>query len=602
MCGISGFVSPRREPFELGVSHVAQMNDYMRSRGPDASRVWSGAGSVLGHRRLSILDLDARSDQPMISRDGNFIIVFNGEIYNYRELRLELELVGVVLKTTSDTEVILELFSREGIKMLPRLRGMFAIAIWDIRAHELWLARDPYGIKPLYYSSCKEGLLFASQVKALLTSNLISRDLEPAGLAGFFLWGNVPEPWTLYRNVFSLPAGHWLRFAEGGAITLKCWHDIRNYWQAEGHPISGARLGELVRSAVTSSVKAHLISDVPVCVFLSGGIDSGAIAGLLGSSPLQAEAITIKFDEFSGRVRDESSAASLIANRYALKHHVRGVSRLEFEECIPAILKDMDQPSVDGVNTWFACKAAAERGYKVALSGIGGDELFFGYPSFSQIPRAAMLGRIVGAIPGLSSALEFPFKSIAQRKSQIKYGSIPKFMDSIEGLYFLQRCLFLPVELPGMIGEGLALEGLARLGGDPPGVPKTRARSDGAAVGLLESTFYLRNQLLRDSDWASMAHSVELRTPLVDVALLGAVAPYVDQFKRNKGKRMLARAPDSPLPSSIANAPKLGFGVPMHEWFESIESGADAARCATNITEPWARRWARILVEKSIGT
>ncbi len=328
--------------------------------------------------------------------------------------------------------------------MLPKLRGMFAFAVWDALSRELFLARDPYGIKLLYYTQSKQGFAFASQVKALLASGLVSQEPESAGLAGFDLWGSVPEPWTLYRDVFALPAGHSLRVRGGVMEAPVCWHDIRVHWQEEashppsavdlsrhsgmdcrnlgyrdvlgprhpwnlgsggpcrndGHSLNstvlpqpspasgrGSPLQEWVRQAVRDSVQAHLVADVPVSVFLSGGIDSGVVAGLVAELGAQVEGITIGFEEFAGSHNDEVPVARAIAAHYGLPHHVRLITRAEFEQDIPRILDAMDQPSVDGVNTWFASKAAAERGYKVVLSGVGGDELFCGYPSFRQIPR-----------------------------------------------------------------------------------------------------------------------------------------------------------------------------------------------------------------------
>ena len=234
MCGIAGFVSTTDAPELSSVDAVRRMTDRMRLRGPDAEGLWTGNGVVLGHRRLAILDLDARSNQPMVSSDGNYNIVFNGEIYNFRELKSELEAEGVAFHTTSDTEVLLALYAREGERMLPRLRGMFALAIWDVRARELFLARDPYGIKPLYYAQTEGGLVFASQVKAIMASGLVSATWETAGVAGFYLWGSVPEPWTIYRGVFALPCGSWLRVREGRAETPVCWDDIRDNWRQPG--------------------------------------------------------------------------------------------------------------------------------------------------------------------------------------------------------------------------------------------------------------------------------------------------------------------------------------------------------------------------------
>jgi asparagine synthase (glutamine-hydrolysing) len=570
------------------------MTERMSARGPDAAGVWAGDGVVLGHRRLAILDLDSRANQPMVSNDGRYIITFNGEIYNFRELRRALEVGGVALRTTSDTEVLLELFAREGERMLPRLRGMFAFGIWDVHTRELFIARDPYGIKPLYYVRTRDGLLFSSQVKALIASDLVSTEREPGGLVGFYLWGSVPEPWTLYRDIFALPAGHWLKVRAGVPDTPQCWYDIRTHWQGEPCEMPRDDLKEWVRQAVADSVRAHLVADVPVSVFLSGGIDSSVLAALASEMGAQIEGITIRFEEFRGHHRDEAPVAARIAAHYGLTHHVRAVSRAEFDEDLPRILQAMDQPSIDGVNTWFASKAVAERGYKVVLSGLGGDELFCGYPSFQQVPKVAALGRAVAAIPGARALLRAPCSYFAIKRSQPKLAGAPTFMGCLEGIYFLRRCLFLPEELPALIGVDMTRAGLERLGGFPPGMTRARAMGGASAVGLLESTLYLRNQLLRDSDWASMAHSLELRTPLVDATLLARLAPYVPAFTGGVGKAMLAQSPDQPLPESIINRPKTGFELPMEKWLTQVAdymTWADSRQLSA-LRTPWARRWA----------
>lgn len=600
MCRIAGFASKARAPESLAIDAVRRMSDRMRPRGPDAEGLWTGESVVLGHRRLAILDLDARANQPMLSADGRYTIVFNGEIYNFRELRRTLEAEGVAFHTTSDTEVLLALYAREGKRMLPKLRGMFAFAIWDTQTRELFLARDPYGIKPLYYTQTNNGLLFASQVKALLASGGVATEPEPAGLAGFYLWGSVPEPWTLYRDVFALPAGHWMRVRDGVPDAPVCWHDIRTHWRGDGCNASAQVLQETVQEAVTDSVRAHLVADVPVSVFLSGGIDSAALAGLASGLGAQVEGITIGFDEFAGRHEDEVPVATAIAAHYGLPHFVRRVSRTEFEQDIPRILDAMDQPSIDGVNTWFASKVAAERGFKVVLSGVGGDELFCGYPSFRQIPRAAALGRALAAVPGARALLNAPCAWLAQRRSQPKLAGLPMFMNSVEGTYFLRRSIFLPGELPALMGADMAVEGLKRLGGAPPGMIRAEARDGAAAVGLLESTHYLRNQLLRDSDWASMGHSLELRTPLVDARLLETLGPYVSGFTDGAGKTMLARSPMVPLPDSIINRPKTGFSLPMANWLANAtdQSAWTSLPMLNAPGTPWARRWAKIVIDR----
>jgi len=475
---------------------------------------------------------------------------------------------------------------------------MFAFAIWDARQRELFLARDPYGIKPLYYAQTKDGFLFASQVKALLASGLLSAEREPAAVAGFYLWGSVPEPWTLVRDAFALRAGHWLRIRNGMPAAPVCWSDIGEQWRECDQPVPAAELRDRVRAALNDTVRAHLVSDVPVSVFLSGGVDSATLAGLATDLGARVDGITIGFEEFAGRPDDEVPVASAIAAHYGLRHHVRRVSRAEFDQDIPRILDAMDQPSIDGVNTWFASKAAAENGFKVVLSGVGGDELFRGYPLFSEIPRAVALGRAAAAIPGLRTLLRIPCAQLARIRSQPKLAGLPAHMNSIDGMYFLRRGLFLPEELPALMGTDLAREGVARLE-TQLGQVTTESEDDAATVGLLESTRYLRNQLLRDSDWASMAHSLELRTPFVDATLLEALGPYTSGFANGAGKAMIAQSPRKPLPAAVVNRPKTGFGLPMNEWLSSTaQRGSKDPAMLTTPGTPWARRWAKQVIDR----
>jgi asparagine synthase (glutamine-hydrolysing) len=264
----------------------------------------------------------------------------------------------------------------------------------------------------------------------------------------------------------------------------------------------------------------------------------------------------------------------------------------------------MDQPSIDGVNTWFASKAAAERGYKVVLSGVGGDELFYGYSLVRQIPRSAMWGRAITAIPGARSLLKAPCAYLASGCCHPKLKGLPEFMGSLEGEYFLKRSLFLPQELPILMGVEQAREGLARLAGSPPGMTRADAVNDGGAVCLLDSTLYLRNQLLHDSDWASMGHSLELRTPLVDAALLDALKSIHTGFTHGAGKKMLAHAPLNPLPESIVNRPKTGFRVPMTQWLAASINRRDWTKIPllAPAKTPWTRRWGKIVIEQFIGS
>jgi asparagine synthase (glutamine-hydrolysing) len=600
MCGIAGLVVPARESTDerAHVQPVRRMIRRMDARGPDAEGLWTGHGVVLGHKRLAIIDLDPRSNQPMTFANERYFLVFNGEIYNYRELRSELESQGELFHTTSDSEVMLALYKRMGEKMLPRLRGMFAFAIWDAQSRELFLARDPYGIKPLYYAQTSDGVLFASQVKALLASGLVSPEMEPAGVAGFYLWGSVPEPWTTFKGVLSLPAGSWMSVRSSIPSAPVRWDDIGNAWGQEQISLSEPDLQERVRQAITDSVAAHLVADVPVSVFLSGGIDSGAIAGVLSELGATVEGVTIAFNEFADGEKDEVPAAAQIAKHYGLKHHVRYVTRSEFDSDIPRFMEAMDQPTIDGVNTWFASKAVAERGYKVVLSGVGGDELFYGYRLTREIPRRLSLARGLAKFPGGRALVKTAIDSISLGKIHPKVRGLPDFMGSIGGEYFLKRGLFMPFELPSVMGAQAAAEGLNRLGSFLPVLNENNSSSVGGQICMLDSTLYMRNMLLRDSDWASMAHSLELRTPLVDASLLRSLSSMHAMFKDGRGKRLLGSVPLNPLPQTIAKRRKTGFTVPMTDWLASAVGSMDIRlRPIPGTESPWTRRWSRIVMQ-----
>jgi asparagine synthase (glutamine-hydrolysing) len=357
----------------------------------------------LGHRRLSIIDLSDRASQPMTSEDGRFVVVFNGEIYNYPQLRTELEADGTHFCTTSDTEVLLHLYARHGAAMVHRLRGMFAFAIWDQVRRRLFLARDPYGIKPLYTANDGWTFRFASQVKALVAGGNLSRDFEPAGVVGFHLFGSVPEPFTLYRDIRSLPAGHTQWVDAAGPCEPKPFSNLAEVLaKGAANSVSAAQIPERVRDGVLDSVRAHLLADVEVGVFLSAGVDSGALLGCMRDAGYrEVRAITLAFEEFNGTSEDEAPLADQVCKRYGARHVVRHLSQQEFVEDLPAILEAMDQPSIDGVNTWFVSKAAKEAGLKVVVSGLGGDELLGGYPSFADVPRWRRRYGALARVPGL---------------------------------------------------------------------------------------------------------------------------------------------------------------------------------------------------------
>lgn len=560
------------------------MCDAMSSRGPDAAGYWQ-ANNVpvfLGHRRLSIVDLEARANQPFFSDCGNYVIVFNGEIYNFLELRSALSEQGEVFRTTSDTEVILRLYVREGAQMLARLRGMFAIAIWDTWKKTCFFARDPYGIKPLYVARTRAGWLFASQVKTLLASGLVSGETDTLGEASFWMLGSVAGPRTWFKDISEIPPGSWAEIdCEGKFTGPESYWNIGDSWSVAPQDVGREEVQERVRQALLESVKYHLVADVPIGVFLSGGIDSGALAGLMVECGIrQLTGVTIAYEEFRGTHDDEAPIAARIARHYGIDHVVRRVTRAEFEADLPAIMASMDQPSIDGINTWYASKAVAETGLKVVVSGIGGDELFLGYDGFRQVPPLVGAARAIGHIPGGISLGRLLANVQAQRTGNQRWRHAPQWLQTIGGGWWLRRSTCAPEELTKLMGrpienmpagDSVPEHWLADMVGKLPVDPVL-------ALAQIESMTYLRNQLLRDSDWASMAHSVELRTPLVDAHLLKQVAPLLGQFRAFPNKTMLALAPAKPLPQEIITRRKTGFGIPVKQWTQGIAAATPGQR------------------------
>jgi asparagine synthase (glutamine-hydrolysing) len=589
MCGFIAAFGEGKELLDRAALRRAL--ERMRRRGPDDEGTWEGAGVVLGHRRLSILDLDHRAAQPMHSICGRYVIVFNGEIYNFHALRRDLESRGVVFRTTSDTEVILALFAAEGEAMLPKLHGMFALAIWDCAARRAFIARDPYGIKPLYLAVASGLVLVASQVKALLATGVVSREPDPRGQASFWMLGSVPEPRTWFRDVCALSAGHCVWIEQGRLGPVRCWYDIGDAWRGAQQDAAVEDVAQRVQVALGESVARHLVADVPVGVFLSGGIDSGAVAGLMvEAGSLELEGVTIAYDEFAGRHEDEAPVAARLAAHYGLRHTVRRVTGDEFRRDLPRILDAMDQPSIDGINTWYASKAAAERGLKVVVSGVGGDELFQGYPSFGTLPRLLSLRRWLRPVPGAAWLMAAAGRVQARRSGNRRWRHLAEWSGNIEGLWWLRRSVCAPDDLVELMSPELARHALAvfdatvwvrEMAGPVPEDSKL-------AIGQIESTTYLRNQLLRDSDWASMDHSVELRTPLVDAHLLGSLQMMLRSLSRHPGKRLLAGAPRNPLPTAIVARRKTGFGIPIGRW---LTAGSQANRKTDS------RAWAIRVVE-----
>jgi asparagine synthase (glutamine-hydrolysing) len=594
MCGIAGVVAYRDSAPPIDRGELTAIHDAMAVRGPDGEGVWIAPDgrAALSHRRLAIIDLSPTGAQPMASIEGRLQITFNGEIYNYRELRRELVAKGFRFHSTSDTEVLLNLYLDRGAAMVESLRGMYTFGIWDTRDQSLFLARDPFGIKPLYYADDGSTLRFASQVKALVKGGHVDTTPSAPGHVGFYLWGHVPDPHTLYRGIRAVPAGSTMLVDRNGAHAPRAFFNVADEMAAAGEKAKSTRVSwqeacEEVRVALKDSVRAHLVADVPVGVFLSSGVDSTTLTALateVGQGNIHT--VTLGFDEYRGTGNDEAPLAEVVARRFGAQHETRWVSKSDFQEELTHIIDAMDQPSIDGVNTFFVSRAAAAAGMKVAMSGVGGDELFGSYPSFREIPAMTKLLGIGASFPRLGAAFRYVSAPLVRHLTSPKYAGLLEYGGTFGGAYLLRRGLFMPWELPGIMDPDLAREGLAEL--------DTRLRLDQTVAGIesnfqkvsaLELSWYMRNQLLRDSDWAGMAHSLEIRVPFVDVNLFRTVAPLM--VKVPVSKRMVASAPNVPLPPKVVEKPKTGFSVPVRDWL--------AQRAFQKPMERGLRGWAQLL-------
>jgi asparagine synthase (glutamine-hydrolysing) len=465
---------------------------------------------------------------------------------------------------------------------------MFAFAIWDARKQGLFLARDAFGIKPLYYADDGNTLRFASQVKALVAGGRVDTTPCPAGLVGFCLWGSVPEPHTVHRGIRALASGSmlWVERDQPPVIT-RHFSISEELGRAQHEPaVSREQMRQQLAEALAGSVRHHMVADVPVGVFLSSGLDSTTIAGLAAQGgPARLSSLTLGFREYVHTENDEVPLARQVATHYGMKHHAYLVSKGDLDRELPRIREAMDQPSIDGVNTYFVSRAASRAGMKVALSGLGGDELFGGYPSFGDIPRLVNALSPWRSFTGAGRAFRFVSAPVLKRFTSPKYAGLLEYGASYGGAYLLRRGLFMPWELtdhfdPEFVKAGWnALQPVARLDRKTGPIPSAHAK-----VAAMEMRMYMRNQLLRDTDWAGMAWSLEIRTPLVDKELFRTVVPWMGSAVSPR-KADMAAAPRKALPPEILNRRKTGFSIPVSTWLGLAGKGRGL------------RGWARTLLD-----
>ena len=567
MCGIAGFVDQRSALSERATA-VARMCDAMLHRGPDDGGIETSGAATLGMRRLAIFD-PANGHQPMVSPDGRHTLVFNGAIYNFRALRDELSGGGWSFRTNCDTEVLLAAFARWGERCLARLRGMFAFAVWDAQEQSLFLARDPFGIKPLYYRHDGTRLLFASELNALLASGAIATEIDPLSVADYLAWFAVPAPRTIYRDLFSLRPGECATFRDGRFDVRSAW-SYRTISKDTVQCATREEFSRELRARLDDSIRAHVIADVPVGAFLSGGLDSAVVVGLMTrATGTRLRTFSIDFEETG---YSEAAAAAATAGHFGTEHHACMLTGAEVARDVETLLATLDQPTGDGINTYYASRAARAGGVTVALSGLGGDELFGGYPSFRDLPRLARWLPLWRAFPA-----SLRKRAVGHlRRGDTRRRKLADFLEhagTIHELGALQRRVFTEPARQALLSPGAR----AALGGRAPFHPELAALSaDLGDAGIFETISawelrtYMADVLLRDSDVMSMRHSLELRVPFVDRPLIEWLWRQPAAFKYDQAhpKSALREATRDILPPGIATRPKWGFTLPFPIWMK----------------------------------
>jgi asparagine synthase (glutamine-hydrolysing) len=620
MCGIFGIVT-KNERIQDGILENAVR--LLAHRGPDDSGTVvldAGGGGTrqvgLAHTRLSIIDLSPLGHQPMQDAPTGNWIVFNGEIYNFRELRAELEAAGSRFLSHSDTEVILAAYRTWGAAAFDRLRGMFALALWDASRQTLLLARDPMGIKPLYFYNSEKYFLFASEVRALLQTGLVARNIDRDGLFSFLAFGSVYEPRTIIEGISAVPAACLVTLEKDKISTREYWNPlptpdrttVRSESRAQKFRESrddhaGGNLSDLLRKAVVS----HLVSDVPVGVFLSGGIDSSALVALMRSAGARATTFSLVFRESEF---NEAEYSSLVARRFGSDHHELLISQQDALSALPAALRAMDQPTIDGINTFLVSAKARAAGVKVAVTGLGADEMFAGYSNFRDVPRLERLSAGFTALPALLRRPVAASMAIARggsdrrRKISELASDLAVNEESASHPYFVTRNLFSAAERRALFAadsEAAEDEMTAQI---EPSIRTAQDLDPVNRVSYLDSHWYMRNTLLRDSDFMSMAHGLELRVPFLDRDLVEACfrIPGDEKLHGNTPKPLLLKNLGVELPPEIVNRPKRGFTLPFEHWLrgemKSMVENALATESATqNFVHPAAMRavWNRFL-------
>lgn len=574
MCGLAGIIAPELDPVARATA-VNRALARQHHRGPDETGLVSVGPATLGLTRLAIID-PAHGRQPMRTADGRFTLVFNGALYNHRELRAELSAAGYPFRTACDTEVLLAAFAHDGPACLPRLRGMFAFAVWDDREHTLFAARDPLGIKPLYHARLPgRGLIFASELNALLASGCVPRELDPTAVADYLAWFNIPAPRTIYQGLHNLLPGHHLTLTADGRVHTAPW------WRLPGPPPAApitrnyAEFAHGLRAQLEDTIRAHRVADVPVGAFLSGGLDSTAVVALMArTGAANLKTFSLIFDEAG---YSEQAPARLAARAFGTLHTEDLLTGRRVADDLPRILAACDQPTGDGINTYYASRLAHAGGVKVALSGLGGDELFGGYPSLRQLPALARFLPWWRRAPARLRAAVLARLHAATSTRARKLADFLTHARDLHELAALQRRV-LPSGTQLSLLAPEARAAAERLGPLHPRLDDLVAElADTGAdtfqtISAWELRTYMADVLLRDSDVFSMAHSLELRVPFADTRLLHWLWAQPAHFKDRdpaRPKLALADAVADLLPTTLRQRPKQGFTLPFPLWMRA---------------------------------
>jgi asparagine synthase (glutamine-hydrolysing) len=597
MCGICGIAG--LESAEESGRAVRRMTAALFHRGPDEEGFLlsppAAPGASLGMRRLSIIDLPG-GHQPVFNETREVAVVYNGEIYNFRDLHAELALAGHVFQTKSDTEVVVHAYEQWGEACVKHLRGMFAFAILDMRRNgdsgpRIFLARDRLGIKPLYYTVHDGKLIFASEVRALLASGLVTRRLSTTALDSYLLFGSVSEPVTLIEGIFSLPPGHTMSVPVATPQRANAPEPYWNFGEAAKGEITDDKekitLDSAARnllSVLEDAITRHLIADVPLGVFLSSGLDSTAIVALASRAQKDIRTFTVIFpeQEFS-----EAKLARATAKHFGTQHEELLLGGEEMLARLDDAVASLDQPTMDGINTYFVSWAAHRAGLKVALSGTGGDEVFGGYSTFRSAPRATRLAKFGRRLP---RALRSATASAVARASGSRGDAARKIASlwtdsgALPDPYFFTRSLFTPDHVSALRGNSREFDRHSPWWNWLAESSRQAAGLDSfAAVSCLEARTYLVNTLLRDTDSVSMAHSLEVRVPLLDHVLVETVAQLPESAKRRRGqnKALLVESLRSILPKEVLGQRKRTFTFPWERWLR----GALAPRIRAGLAD-----------------